>query len=89
MAKKKPIKKEPLIPPEEKYVSLTNIFNSPGVNGGAPTYRYECMGCNKTETILGGRQAEAHIKRRANSHRCESYLAGEEDYVDRRRKDLD
>ena len=88
MSKKKIIKKEPLIPPEEKYVSLTNHMTNLDPNGGAPTHRYECMGCNKTESMVGYRQAEDSIYKKSQSHRCEKYLAGEEDYPDRGRKDL-
>lgn len=89
MAKKKPVRKEPLIPPEEKYVSLTNRMTTLDTKGGAPTHRYECMGCNKVESMVGYRQAEDSIYKKAHAHRCEKFLAGEEDYLDRGRKDLD
>lgn len=73
---------------EDQYVSLTNTFVDKDPEGGSPTHRYECLGCDKTERLTGGRQAENAIKRKAQSHRCKKFNAGEEDYLDRGRKDL-
>ena len=83
---KKPKKINP--PIEEQHVSLTNTFLDKSPTGGSPTHRYECMGCNKTERMTGGRQAENAIKRKAQSHRCEDHISGKEDSYEHKRKDL-
>ena len=88
MARKKKVPIRPSVPAEDRYVSLTNMKMTPSGSGGSPTYSYDCMGCGKTESMTGGRQAEHHMRRQSLIHRCEDFLAGEEDYPDHKRKDL-
>jgi hypothetical protein len=58
-------KKLPGILPAQNFTEVTSTPTT-----GATIYRYNCLNCGTTESMIGSRQMLTGIKKKANSHRC-------------------